>query len=87
MLSEPPYKTPESNLEPFDPNGPLTFTSGAMLSFAYIRNCFLSGDERVRESHSWDPVSIADRLRAMPAGKRSGANNSPLNTPSTQWAY
>jgi hypothetical protein len=41
-----------------------------MLSFAYIRNCFLAGDERSRESHSWDPVSIADRLRAMPVGKR-----------------
>ncbi|KAF7164590.1 hypothetical protein CNMCM5623_009047 [Aspergillus felis] len=63
-------KTPESNLEPFDPNGPLPFTSGAMLSFAYIRNCFWGGDERSRGSHSWDPVSVADGLRARPAGKR-----------------
>lgn len=57
-------RTPESNLEPTHPNGPLPFTSSVLLSVAYIRNCFNSGSSRALLP--WDPVQIASVLRSVP---------------------
>lgn len=54
-------KTPESNLEPLDPNGPLPFKSSALLSIAYIRNC--PGPYKPRNLFSWDPSTIAEALQ------------------------
>ena len=62
-------RTPESNLEPTDPNGPLPFTSTTLLSLAYIRNCFNFGSARTLLS--WDPVQIATSLRNLPPLKRN----------------
>ncbi|KAJ6086403.1 hypothetical protein N7467_005317 [Penicillium canescens] len=56
--------TPESNLEPLDPNGPLPFTSSALLSLAYIRNCLNTGRSQVLST--WDPAKIASVLRDSP---------------------
>ncbi|RAK99339.1 fungal specific transcription factor domain-containing protein [Aspergillus ibericus CBS 121593] len=57
-------QTPESNLEPLDPNGPLPFTSSALLSLAYVRNCF--DVSRTRKIFTWAPTEIAQALRALP---------------------
>ncbi|KAJ5817298.1 hypothetical protein N7447_009531 [Penicillium robsamsonii] len=56
--------TPESNLEPLDPNGPLPFTSSALLSLAYIRNCLDTGRSQVLSS--WDPAKVASVLHDSP---------------------
>ncbi|KAJ5211087.1 hypothetical protein N7491_010907 [Penicillium cf. griseofulvum] len=56
--------TPESNLEPLDPNGPLPFTSSALLSLAYIRNCVDTRCSQVLTT--LDPVKIASALRNSP---------------------
>lgn len=53
-------RTPESNLEPLDPNGPLPFTSGALLSLAYVRNYF--GVFQTRKLSTWAPAEIARHL-------------------------
>ncbi|PIG88053.1 hypothetical protein AARAC_001541 [Aspergillus arachidicola] len=60
-------RTPESNLEPFDANGPLPFMSSAWLSFAYIRNCSQFSDGHPREIFSWNVASIARALRSSPS--------------------
>ncbi|KAL4745810.1 hypothetical protein BDW72DRAFT_207892 [Aspergillus terricola var. indicus] len=44
-------QTPESNLEPLNPNSPLPYASTALLSLAYVRN---------------SPAQIAQRLRSSP---------------------
>lgn len=62
-------RTPESNLEPMDPNGPLPFTSTTLLSLAYIRNCSNFGSARALIS--WDPVQIATSLRSVPPLNRN----------------
>ncbi|KAJ5159322.1 uncharacterized protein N7500_008973 [Penicillium coprophilum] len=54
-------QTPESNLEPLDPNGPLPFTSSALLSLAYIRKCF--DVFPTRRIYTWAPVEIAQVLQ------------------------
>ncbi|KAJ0414695.1 hypothetical protein BJY00DRAFT_19994 [Aspergillus carlsbadensis] len=55
-------QTPESNLEPLDPNGPLPFTSSALLSLAYLRNCF--GISHTRKLSTWAPAEIAQALQS-----------------------
>lgn len=65
-------QTPESNLEPTDPNGPLPFTSSALLSLAYIRNCF--DVFRTRKIITWNPPEIADVLRTLTAVDRNMAS-------------
>ncbi|KAE8420800.1 hypothetical protein BDV36DRAFT_306294 [Aspergillus pseudocaelatus] len=60
-------RTPESNLEPFDPNGPLPFMSSAWLSFAYIRNCSQFSDSHSQEIFSWNVASIARALHSSPS--------------------
>ncbi|KAL4870232.1 hypothetical protein BDV12DRAFT_207925 [Aspergillus spectabilis] len=62
--------TPESNLEPLDPNGPLPFTSNALLSSAYIYNCFNSSDGQSQHPSSWEPTAFATRLRTLPPANR-----------------
>ncbi|PYH97537.1 hypothetical protein BO71DRAFT_427025 [Aspergillus ellipticus CBS 707.79] len=57
-------QTPESNLEPLDPNGPLPFISSALLSLAYVRNC--SAVSPTRRIFTWEPTEIAKALRACP---------------------
>ncbi|KAI9376171.1 hypothetical protein BJX61DRAFT_461673 [Aspergillus egyptiacus] len=54
-------QTPESNLEPLDPNGPLPFSSSALLSLAYVRNCF--DVFRSRKVSTWAPTEIAQVLQ------------------------
>jgi hypothetical protein len=54
-------QTPESNLEPLDPNGPLPFTSSALLSLAYVRNCF--DVFQPRRLSTWIPAQIAQVLQ------------------------
>ncbi|KAJ5371724.1 hypothetical protein N7517_003730 [Penicillium concentricum] len=61
--------TPESNLEPLDPNGPLPFTSSTLLSLAYIRNCLDTGRSKVLSS--WDPVKTASFLHDSPPLKHN----------------
>ncbi|KAL4879332.1 hypothetical protein BJY04DRAFT_208685 [Aspergillus karnatakaensis] len=55
-------QTPESNLEPLDPNGPLPFTSSALLSLAYVRNCF--DVFQTRKLQTWSPTEIAQALQS-----------------------
>ncbi|KAL4738339.1 hypothetical protein BDV11DRAFT_171066 [Aspergillus similis] len=55
-------RTPESNLEPLDPNGPLPYASTALLSLAYVRNC--TDVSQARKIFTWAPAQIAQRLRS-----------------------
>lgn len=55
-------QTPESNLEPLDPNGPLPFKSSALLSLAYVRNCY--SVSKSRKIFSWEPSAIAESLQS-----------------------
>ncbi|KAL3434361.1 hypothetical protein BDV09DRAFT_185878 [Aspergillus tetrazonus] len=57
-------QTPESSLEPLDPNGPLPYVSTALLSLAYVRNCV--DDFQSRKIFTWAPAQIAQRLRSSP---------------------
>ncbi|RHZ65219.1 hypothetical protein CDV55_100474 [Aspergillus turcosus] len=51
----------ESSTDPFNPHGPLSFTSTALLRLAYIR---LNADfTSARRLHTWDPSQIAQSLR------------------------
>ncbi|KAJ5773894.1 hypothetical protein N7457_008790 [Penicillium paradoxum] len=51
----------ESSIDPLSPNGPLSFTSAALLRLAYIR---LNADcSSARQLQTWDPVQIATSLR------------------------
>ncbi|KAL2811007.1 hypothetical protein BJX63DRAFT_433825 [Aspergillus granulosus] len=61
-------QTPESNLEPLDPNGPLPYTSTALLSLAYVRNCF--DISRARKIFTWSPAQIARALQTSPPVER-----------------
>lgn len=62
-------QTPESNLEPLDPNGPLPFTSSALLSLAHIRNCMRGNPTDSRPLFPWDPVPVAEFFHASEIGK------------------
>ncbi|KAH1857200.1 hypothetical protein KXX54_002751 [Aspergillus fumigatus] len=51
----------ESSIDPFNPHGPLSFTSTALLRLAYIR---LNADfTSARRLQTWDPSQIAQSLR------------------------
>ena len=59
----------ESSIEPFNPNGPLSFTSTALLRLAYIR---LNADfSSTRQLQSWKPQAIAQSLRDNISVRRS----------------
>jgi hypothetical protein len=50
----------ESSIDPLSPNGPLSFTSAALLRLAYIR---LNADcGSARQLQTWDPIQIATSL-------------------------
>ncbi|KAJ5293775.1 hypothetical protein N7508_008596 [Penicillium antarcticum] len=57
-------RAPESSLDPRNPNGPVTFTSTALLGLAYVRLALNIGPYRILGSR--DPQQIADRLLQMP---------------------
>ena len=57
-------RTPESSLDPQNPNGPVAFTSTALLGLAYIRLHIDMGPLRHLESR--DPLQIAIALRESP---------------------
>ncbi|KAL4801065.1 hypothetical protein BDV19DRAFT_384079 [Aspergillus venezuelensis] len=61
--------TPESSLQPLDPNGPLPFTSTALLSLAYVRNA--TGPCRSRMLFTWSPTQIAHELRSSRPPERN----------------
>ncbi|CAG8893443.1 unnamed protein product [Penicillium egyptiacum] len=57
-------RAPESSLDPRNPNGPVTFTSTALLGVAYVRLAFNIGSYKILGSRN--PQEIAERLRQMP---------------------
>lgn len=61
-------KTPESNLEPLDPNGPLPFTSSALLSLAFVQKYFAV--TRTRKLYTWEPSEVAQVLHTSPPVRR-----------------
>lgn len=58
-------RAPESSLDPRNPNGPVTFTSTALLGVAYVRLGLDLGSNRILRSR--DANEIACRLLQMPA--------------------
>ncbi|KAH6985249.1 C2H2 transcription factor [Ilyonectria destructans] len=59
----------ESSMDPLNPNGPLSFTSTALLRLAYIRINMDLGP--VRSLGTWDPDLIAKSLNDSPQAQRS----------------
>ncbi|OJJ73332.1 hypothetical protein ASPBRDRAFT_173934 [Aspergillus brasiliensis CBS 101740] len=57
-------RAPESSLDPRNPNGPVTFTSTALLGVAYIRLGLDLGSYRILQSR--DATEIANRLLQIP---------------------
>ncbi|BCS13134.1 hypothetical protein ALUC_51180S [Aspergillus luchuensis] len=57
-------RAPESSLDPRNPNGPVTYTSAALLGVAYIRLGLDLGSYRILQSH--DATDIAQRLLLIP---------------------
>lgn len=73
-------KTPESSLDPRNPNGPVTFTSTALLGLAYVRLAFDMGSSSSSSSNSSSNTSaltsgnaahIATHLHRLPPLPRS----------------
>lgn len=62
-------RTPESSLDPQNPNGPVAFTSTALLGLAYIRLHVDLGPCRQLESR--DPMQVATALHSTPRLQRS----------------
>ncbi|KAL4866900.1 hypothetical protein BDV12DRAFT_129294 [Aspergillus spectabilis] len=59
----------ESSIDPFNPNGPISFTSTALLRLAYIR---LNADfSSARRLQTWNPDEIARSLRENLSVQRS----------------
>ncbi|KAG5745455.1 hypothetical protein H9Q70_011857 [Fusarium xylarioides] len=59
----------ESSMDPLSPNGPLSFTSTALLRLAYIRINMDLGP--VRSLNTWDPELIAESMNASSPAQRS----------------
>ncbi|KAJ9605862.1 hypothetical protein H2200_009711 [Cladophialophora chaetospira] len=59
----------ESSMDPVSPDGPLTFTSTALLRLAYIRLNMDLGP--IRSLSSWDPHVVAGSLYRSPAARRT----------------
>ncbi|KAJ5554591.1 hypothetical protein N7513_004550 [Penicillium frequentans] len=57
-------RAPESSLDPRNPNGPVTFTSTALLGLAYVRLALNIGSYKILGSR--DPQEIANKLLQMP---------------------
>ncbi|RDW87883.1 hypothetical protein BP5796_03577 [Coleophoma crateriformis] len=62
-------QAPESSLDPQNENGPIPFTSSALLGLAYVRTCLNLGPYRRLETR--DPVCIAAALHKSPSLERS----------------
>ncbi|KAK4160586.1 hypothetical protein QBC43DRAFT_270269 [Cladorrhinum sp. PSN259] len=62
-------QSPESSLDPSDPNGPVAFNSTALLRLAYIRLNMDTGPGRALGTR--DPAQIAQALRDTPIVKRT----------------
>ncbi|RDW72889.1 hypothetical protein BP6252_06796 [Coleophoma cylindrospora] len=62
-------QAPESSLDPQNENGPIPFTSSALLGLAYVRTCLNLGPYRRLETR--DPVCIASALHKSPSLERS----------------
>ncbi|KAH7420254.1 hypothetical protein BKA64DRAFT_37196 [Cadophora sp. MPI-SDFR-AT-0126] len=62
-------RTPESSLDPMDPNGPVAFNSTAILRLAYIRLNIDIGPYRSLDTR--DPIQIANAFRESPDIKRT----------------
>ncbi|KAH8902700.1 hypothetical protein BR93DRAFT_919808 [Coniochaeta sp. PMI_546] len=62
-------RSPESSIDPSDPNGPVAFNATALLRLAYIRLNMDTGPGRALGTR--DPLQIAHALREMPAIKRT----------------
>ncbi|KAH7350537.1 zinc finger protein ADR1 [Rhexocercosporidium sp. MPI-PUGE-AT-0058] len=62
-------RTPESSLDPMDPNGPVAFNSTAILRLAYIRLNIDTGPYRSLDTR--DPIQIANAFRESPDIKRT----------------
>ena len=69
-------RTPESSLDPNSPNGPIAFTSTALLGLAYIRLHIDLGP--IRQLERRDPVQIAKSLSTTPALQRTTRLITPL---------
>lgn len=61
-------KSPESSLDPRNINGPIPFTSSALLGLAYVRLHLRLGPHRSLETR--DPSRIASSLMKAPAIRR-----------------
>lgn len=61
--------SPESSLNPLDPNGPVAFNSTALLRLAYIRLNMDTGPGRALGTR--DPLQIAHALKNTPSIKRT----------------
>lgn len=57
-------RTPESSLDPRNPNGPVPFTSAALLGLAYVRLAFDIGPYRIASCQ--DAKQVADRFLKLP---------------------
>jgi hypothetical protein len=62
-------QAPESSLDPHNENGPIPFTSSALLGLAYVRLCLNLGPYRQLETR--DPSCIAAALHRSPLPERS----------------
>ncbi|KAL7943880.1 fungal-specific transcription factor domain-containing protein [Trichoderma barbatum] len=61
-------QAPESSLDPSNENGPIPFTSSALLGLAYIRACMNLGPHRALETRN--PSSIAAEIAKAPSPSR-----------------
>ncbi|KAJ4859493.1 fungal specific transcription factor domain-containing protein [Trichoderma breve] len=61
-------QAPESSLDPSNENGPIPFTSSALLGLAYIRACINLGPHRALETR--DPLLIAAAIAKAPSPSR-----------------
>lgn len=62
-------QAPESSLDPHNANGPIPFTSSALLGLAYVRLSLNLGPYRRLETR--DPLTIASALCRSPKPERS----------------
>lgn len=62
-------RSPESSLDPMDPNGPVAFNSTALLRLAYIRLNIDIGPGRALDTR--DPIQIVNSFRESRAIKRT----------------
>lgn len=62
-------RSPESSLDPQNPNGPIPFTSTCFLALAHVRLVLDIGPHR--DLHTRDPLRISAALQELPRVERS----------------